>query len=80
MRRLLIGTLVFAGIAASARAQDSGIELGKKAPAAAMQTLDAKPANLSDYIGKQPVLIEFWATWCPNCKELEPTMKAMYDK
>ena len=80
MRRLLIGTLVFAGIAASARAQDSGIELGRKAPAAAMQTLDAKPANLSDYIGKQPVLIEFWATWCPNCKELEPTMKAMYDK
>jgi thiol-disulfide isomerase/thioredoxin len=26
------------------------------------------------------VLIEFWATWCPNCKELEPTLKAVHAK
>jgi thiol-disulfide isomerase/thioredoxin len=26
------------------------------------------------------VLMEFWATWCPNCKELEPTMQAMNTK
>jgi thiol-disulfide isomerase/thioredoxin len=24
--------------------------------------------------------MEFWATWCPNCKELEPTMRAMSTK
>ena len=80
MKRILAGLTLMIGATGVARAQESGIELGKKAPAAAMQTLDAKPANLSDYIGKQPVLIEFWATWCPNCKELEPTMKAMFDK
>ncbi|HEY7234930.1 MAG TPA: TlpA disulfide reductase family protein, partial [Gemmatimonadaceae bacterium] len=28
--------------------------------------------------GKEPVLIEFWATWCPNCKELEPHLKAVH--
>jgi thiol-disulfide isomerase/thioredoxin len=37
-------------------------------------TLDGNPADLAQYIGKTPVLIEFWATWCPNCAELEPTM------
>ena len=57
-----------------ARAQDMGIEVGSKAPAAAVETLDGKPADLSQFIGKSPVLIEFWATWCPNCKELEPTL------
>ena len=28
----------------------------------------------------QPVLIEFWATWCEFCERLEPTMKATYSK
>ena len=34
--------------------------------------LDGKAADLAQYIGKQPVVMEFWADWCPNCKELEP--------
>jgi thiol-disulfide isomerase/thioredoxin len=69
-----------AGIAASARAQDIGIEVGSVAPAAALERLDGRAANLSEYIGKGPVVMEFWATWCPNCKELEPTFKALHEK
>ena len=63
-----------------ARAQDSGIEIGAKAPAAAVETLDGKRVDLAQYVGKQPVLIEFWATWCPNCRELEPHLKAVHEK
>jgi thiol-disulfide isomerase/thioredoxin len=55
-------------------AQDLGIEVGKAAPAVTVQSLDGKPVNLGNYIGKTPILIEFWATWCPNCKELMPTL------
>lgn len=71
-----------AAIAAPAalRAQDSGIQIGAQAPDAAVQTLDGKPANLSQYVGKMPVLMEFWATWCPNCRELEPHLKAVHAK
>ncbi|HEY7233514.1 MAG TPA: TlpA disulfide reductase family protein, partial [Gemmatimonadaceae bacterium] len=65
-------------VAGAARAQDMGIEIGSKAPAAAVETLDGKAADLSQYVGKEPVLIEFWATWCPNCKELEPHLKAVH--
>jgi len=67
-------------IPSALRAQDSGIEVGAKAPAAAVETLDGKPANLSQFIGKTPVLMEFWATWCPNCRELEPHLKAAHAK
>ncbi|HVF40124.1 MAG TPA: TlpA disulfide reductase family protein [Gemmatimonadaceae bacterium] len=65
---------------AAARSQDIGIAIGKKAPAAVVQTLDGKAVNLSSYIGKTPVLIEFWATWCSKCKDLEPSMLAAQKK
>ena len=74
----VIGAAVLAPVAVSA--QDSGIQVGAQAPAAAVETLDGKPANLSQYIGKTPVLMEFWATWCPNCRELEPHLKAVHTR
>lgn len=79
----IVGTWALAlalAVPAIARAQDSGIEIGKTAPAAAVTTLDGKAADLSRYIGTKPVIMEFWATWCPNCRELEPNMKAMQAK
>ena len=63
-----------------ARAQDLGIQIGNTAPPAKMLTLDGKEADLAQYIGKTPMLIEFWAVWCPNCKELEPTLIAAAKK
>jgi peroxiredoxin len=67
-------------LASAVGAQESGIEVGTKAPAATVQTLDGKAADLSRYVGKGPVLMEFWATWCPNCKELEPALLAAQKK
>ena len=57
------------------QAQETGLPVGAKAPASTVvETLDGKPFDIGQYIGKTPVLIEFWATWCPNCKQLEPAM------
>ena len=76
--RMTLAALAFAPVVALA--QDSGIMLGTEAPAAEVTTLDGKPANLKQHIGKGPVVMEFWATWCPVCKELEPAMSALTTK
>jgi thiol-disulfide isomerase/thioredoxin len=77
----VLGTVVaLTLLPAAGFAQDLGIEIGSTAPAAKVFTLDGKEANLSQYIGKTPVIMEFWATWCPNCKELEPTLVAALKK
>ncbi len=68
------------GVTAALGAQETGLAIGTKAPTPALQTLDGKPASLATAVGKGPVLIEFWATWCPNCKELEPRLLAAQKK
>lgn len=66
--------------AAPAHAQDGGIALGSHVPPASVQSLDGKAADLTGIVGPGPAVIEFWATWCPNCKELEPAMAAAQTK
>ena len=79
--RAIIGlAIAICLIASPLRAQESGIPVGNVAPGAKLETLDGKVAELSQYIGKGPVVMEFWATWCPNCKELEPAMLAVQKK
>ncbi len=75
-----IGAMVLM-FAPSARAQDPlGLPVGAKAPGAVVQTLDGKRVDLASYIGKGPVVLEFWALWCGNCKELEPQLKSLTAK
>jgi thiol-disulfide isomerase/thioredoxin len=59
-------------------AQESGIAIGTQAPAVKVNDLDGKPVDLGQYIGKQPVLLEFWATWCELCEELLPRVRAAH--
>ena len=61
---------------AAARPQGGGIELGAVAPGAIVETLDGRRVDLATYYGGKPVVIEFWATWCPLCKQLEAPLEA----
>ncbi|NRF89663.1 redoxin domain-containing protein [Paenibacillus frigoriresistens] len=54
-------------------------QTGDKSPNFSLVGLDGKTHELSDYKGK-PVLINFWGTFCPPCKEEMPALQKQYDK
>jgi thiol-disulfide isomerase/thioredoxin len=54
-------------------------EATKKLSALNLLTLDGKEVKLSDYKGKV-VLVNFWASWCPPCKEEMPILEKVYQK
>jgi len=55
-------------------AQTPGV--GDAAPVLAVHDLDGRPVDLGRWIGKQPVFLQFWATWCTSCAALEPAVRA----
>jgi thiol-disulfide isomerase/thioredoxin len=53
--------------------------LDKQAPDFATTTIDGLPWQLEDARGKV-VLVEFWATWCPDCTAAIPMMKEIHEQ
>lgn len=76
---LVVGVFAFA-VGPSLYGQESGIPVGTRAPSAMVQTLDGTPVDIGSWVGKHPMVIEFWATWCPSCKQLEPAFLSLQKK
>ena len=66
--------------AAQIQMWDVGLKVGAEAPTAVVERLDGGTVNLADFYGRQPVVLEFWATWCPLCRKLEPSLQAAREK
>ncbi len=55
------------------------LAVGEPAPEFALQDLTGRLVRLSDFRG-QKLLLNFWATWCPPCREEMPDFERIYQK
>lgn len=65
---------------------DSGVEVeekeepkGVKAPDFTAYDREGDPVKLSDYFGT-PIVLNFWASWCPPCQGEMPEFEQMWQK
>lgn len=61
-------------------AQDVGLPIGEKATPVVLEDLDGNAVDLGEIIGTRPVVVEFWATWCPLCEALGPEFEAAHER
>ncbi len=55
-----------------------GWQIGTLGPEFSLVDPQSKSVSLSDFRGK-PVLVNFWATWCPSCQLEMPFLQQVYD-
>ena len=61
----------------SATGRSGMTRVGKPAPQFAMQLLDGGEFSLSNHEGV-PVVMNFWASWCPPCRQESPAFERQW--
>lgn len=75
---LCLFAIVFSAASCKKTERSRVVEEGK-APDFTLSDVSGKKVTLSEFRGKV-VLLEFWATWCPPCKDAVPEINKIYEK
>ncbi|WP_094604708.1 Thiol-disulfide oxidoreductase ResA [Sporomusa silvacetica DSM 10669] len=62
----------FLGPDTSKPAVDTGVTVGKRLPEFALADLNGKETKVT--LDKQLIVLNFWATWCPPCRQEMPEL------
>lgn len=73
------GNVLPEGVAPSANQVKELPQIGYKAPSFKLKGLDGKDYSLEQIKGK-PLVVNFWTSWCPPCKQEAPELVKLYNQ
>ena len=76
---VLTSVLVSGVVAGCSSSPAQSARIGNPAPNFKLPNLEGKTVSLSDLRGK-PVMLNFWATWCPPCRAEMPHIQQVYEE
>ena len=90
MLKKILTLLLLTGVTIAVNAQENEADLdaqyateliqpGQTAPDFTMKTVEGTDFSLSQLKGKT-IVIDFWASWCPDCRKDAPEIVRMYRK
>jgi peroxiredoxin len=65
---------------ATSPGSSSGAKAGALAADFATRDVEGRTVKLSDHLGKEVILLDFWATYCEPCLAEMPHLRALYEK
>ncbi|MBI4160735.1 MAG: TlpA family protein disulfide reductase [Candidatus Yanofskybacteria bacterium] len=78
---LVVALLVFSRLySGGLPATQTHVSLQTQAPDFSLSKLGGGTITLAEYKGKKPVIVDFWASWCPNCRRDIPRLNGFYQK
>lgn len=74
-----IGFYFYTANESSAQAENEvGITVGKTAPVFILKNINADDIHVDAVKDKKVMVLNFWATWCPPCREEMPELEKFY--
>ena len=74
----LFAAAVFFLLFACAKTEGAGPRIGDASPRFTLAALDGSSVTIPDDLRGRPVVVHFWADWCPYCVQEMPALELLY--